>query len=42
LIRAQAAGDWQALARRGRRALRVHLKRGTTLRALALEFKRAL
>jgi len=42
LIRAQAAGDWQALARRGRRALRMHLKRGTTLRALALEFKRAL
>ncbi len=42
LIRAQAAGDWQALASRGRRALRVHLKRGTTLRALAMELERAL
>ncbi|MBM3128941.1 MAG: glucose-6-phosphate isomerase [Chloroflexi bacterium] len=42
LIHAQAAGDWQALADRGRRALRVHLKRGATLRALAAEMKRAL
>ncbi|MCI0478787.1 MAG: hypothetical protein L0Y55_21290, partial [Anaerolineales bacterium] len=42
LIRAQAAGDWQALASRGRRALRVHLKRGATLRALAAQMKRAL
>jgi glucose-6-phosphate isomerase len=41
LIRAQAAGDWQALADRGRRALRVHLKRGATLRAVAVELKRA-
>ncbi len=42
LICAQAAGDWQALATRGRRALRVHLKRGATLRAVAVEVKRAL
>jgi hypothetical protein len=42
LIRAQAAGDWQALRNRGRRALRVHLKRGATLRALAVELKRAV
>ncbi|MEW5717466.1 MAG: hypothetical protein AB1817_02450 [Chloroflexota bacterium] len=42
LIRAQAAGDWQAQATRGRRALRVHLKRGATLRALAVETKRAI
>jgi glucose-6-phosphate isomerase len=42
LIHAQAAGDWQALASRGRRALRVHLKRGADLRAVAAEVKRAL
>jgi hypothetical protein len=42
LIRAQALGDWQALASRGRRVLRVHLKRGATLRAVAAEVKRAV
>jgi transaldolase/glucose-6-phosphate isomerase len=42
LLRAQAAGDWQALASRDRRALRVHLKRGATLRAVAVEVTRAL
>jgi glucose-6-phosphate isomerase len=42
LLRAQAAGDWQALASRGRRALRVHLKCGATMRALALEMQHAI
>ncbi|MCX7838172.1 MAG: hypothetical protein N2559_01765 [Anaerolineae bacterium] len=41
LIRAQAAGDWQALRARGRRALRVHLKRGATLRMVVEEMQRA-
>lgn len=41
LLRAQAAGDWQALAERGRRALRVHLKRGAALRAVAIEMRHA-
>jgi hypothetical protein len=38
LIDAQAQGDWTALQHRGRRALRVHLKRGTKLSALASAF----
>ena len=42
LIRAEAAGDWQALASRGRRMLRVHLKRGAKLSALAVELERAV
>jgi glucose-6-phosphate isomerase len=42
LIHAQAAGDWQALASRGRRVLRVHLKRGVRLSALATGVKRAV
>jgi glucose-6-phosphate isomerase len=42
LIRAQAVGDWQALRARGRRALRVHLKRGATLHAVAEEMRRAV
>lgn len=42
LIRAQAAGDGRALRARGRRVLRVHLKRGVTLRTLALEMQHAI
>ena len=42
LIHAQSAGDWQALEKNGRRALRVHLKRGTTLQMLAKEMQGAL
>ena len=42
LIRAQAAGDWQALASRGRRVLRVHLKRGAKLSELAVQVERAV
>ncbi len=41
LLRAQAAGDWQALARRGRRVWRVHLKRGSTLSELVAVAVRA-
>ena len=39
LIRAQALGDWQALENHGRRALRVHLKRGAKLSDLAQVIK---
>jgi hypothetical protein len=42
LIRAQALGDWQALEARGRRALRVHLKRGATMREAAAQIQIAL
>ncbi len=42
LIRAQALGDWQALHARGRRALRVHLKRGATMRDVAEQIQVAL
>jgi hypothetical protein len=42
LIRAQAIGDWQSLQSHGRRALRVHLKRGATLSAAAAELKAAV
>jgi transaldolase/glucose-6-phosphate isomerase len=42
LLRAHAAGDWQALKDRGRRALRVHLKRGAKLSAVAAEVKSVL
>ena len=42
LKRAQAVGDWQALQSHGRRALRVHLKRGAKLSALASALKTAL
>ena len=42
LKRAQASGDWQALQSHERRALRVHLKRGTRLSALATEMQAAL
>jgi hypothetical protein len=41
LIRAQVIGDWQSLASHGRRALRVHLKRGATLTAAAAELRAA-
>jgi len=41
LIHAQALGDWQSLSH-GRRALRVHLKRGAKMDELATEVKRAL
>ncbi|MDE3090762.1 MAG: hypothetical protein KGJ80_15410, partial [Chloroflexota bacterium] len=39
LKRAQALGDWQALQSHGRRALRLHLKRGAALSAVAAEMK---
>jgi transaldolase/glucose-6-phosphate isomerase len=42
LKRAQALGDWQALRSHGRRALRVHLKRGARLGHVLAEFKSAL
>ncbi len=42
LRRAQAIGDWQALMNHGRRALRVHLKRGARMEQLAKEFQGAL
>ncbi|MBI5031333.1 MAG: bifunctional transaldolase/phosoglucose isomerase [Chloroflexi bacterium] len=42
LIQAQAAGDWQSLATRDRRVLRVHLKRGTKLIDLAKEMNKLL
>jgi glucose-6-phosphate isomerase len=42
LKRAQAIGDWQSLKDHGRRALRVHVKRGATLGQLAKEFQSAM
>jgi len=39
LKRAQASGDWQALQSHGRRALRVHLKRGAKLNVVAKAFQ---
>jgi transaldolase/glucose-6-phosphate isomerase len=42
LIRAQALGDWESLRTHGRRALRVHLKRGASLAAVAREMQAAL
>ena len=42
LKRAQALGDWQALQSHGRRALRVHVKRGAKLSTVALELAAAL
>ena len=42
LIRAQSFGDWQALVNNGRRVLRVHLKKGTTLQEVAKDTQAAL
>ena len=42
LIHAQSFGDWQALEKNGRRALRVHLKRGASLQMMAKEMQAAL
>ena len=42
LKRAQALGDWQALQSHGRRALRVHVKRGAKLSAVASAVRAAL
>ncbi len=42
LQRAQALGDWQSLVSHGRRALRVHLKRGAAVNMLVKEWHAAL
>ncbi|MBI3912772.1 MAG: glucose-6-phosphate isomerase [Chloroflexi bacterium] len=41
LQRAQSLGDWESLKNHGRRALRVHLKRGATMAQLLKEFQMA-
>jgi hypothetical protein len=42
LVRAQSLGDWESLKNHGRRALRVHLKRGAEMNALVKEWQAAL
>lgn len=42
LQRAQSLGDWQSLVNHGRRAQRIHLKRGADIQKLSLDFNAAL